>query len=170
MTPKTETYREKYAASCVISFRAWGTDIRDEPPSPFFPPQNAFLSLCVCVLPSPTPTFTVMCFFFLLLRDAHRHCPLSYSTICVRDDIARAPRPHFERRLPLYILPSRLCARVQERYARKSEAEDLKRVFHRLDSKADGKIDLEELQAIFTQYKHKVSKVRRHSVMMISTP
>ena len=47
----------------------------------------------------------------------------------------------------------------QERYARKSEAEDLKRVFHRLDSKGDNKIDVEELMATFAQYKHKVTKV-----------
>ena len=58
-------------------------------------------------------------------------------------------------------LPAR--APRQERYARKSEAEDLKRVFHRLDSKGDNKIDVEELMAIFAQYKHKVSKVRAPS-------
>ena len=52
-----------------------------------------------------------------------------------------------------------MCAGRQERYARKSEAEDLKRVFHRLDSKGDNKIDVEELMAIFAQYKHKVTKV-----------
>lgn len=56
--------------------------------------------------------------------------------------------------------PTPARAPRQERYARKSEAEDLKRVFHRLDSKGDNKIDVEELMAIFAQYKHKVSKVR----------
>ena len=109
------------------------------------------MSVCVCAS------------YFTVLHSLRRSSSLLHITFqYVCGDIDRVPCPHSKRRPPPSIPLSRMCVRVQERYARKSEAEDLKRVFHRLDSKADGKIDLEELQAIFTQYKHKVSKVRRH--------
>ena len=48
----------------------------------------------------------------------------------------------------------------QERFARKNEAEDLKRAFGILDSKSDGKLDSEELEAFFVKLKHRVKKVR----------
>lgn len=46
-------------------------------------------------------------------------------------------------------------AAARERYARKNEAADLKRAFNALDSKGDGKIDPEELNAVFQALGHK---------------
>jgi calmodulin len=45
-------------------------------------------------------------------------------------------------------------AAARERYARKTEAEDLKRAFITLDKKNDGKIDGEELMELFKAYDH----------------
>ena len=49
---------------------------------------------------------------------------------------------------------------VQERYARKNEAADLRRAFEFLDSKHDGHIDAEELRDIFEKMNHKVKKAK----------
>ncbi|KAF8055671.1 CMD1 [Scenedesmus sp. PABB004] len=46
-------------------------------------------------------------------------------------------------------------AAARERYARKNEAEDLRRAFTALDSKADGQLDPEELHAVFSSLGHK---------------
>jgi calmodulin len=46
-------------------------------------------------------------------------------------------------------------AAARERYARKNEAEDLKRAFNFLDKKGDGKIDPEELNQVFIALNHK---------------
>jgi calmodulin len=46
-------------------------------------------------------------------------------------------------------------AAARERYARKNEAEDLTRAFNALDRKGDGKLDAEELQALFNALGHK---------------
>jgi calmodulin len=46
-------------------------------------------------------------------------------------------------------------AAARERYARKNEAEDLTRAFNALDRKGDGKLDAEELQALFNVLGHK---------------
>ncbi|WIA20353.1 hypothetical protein OEZ85_006184 [Tetradesmus obliquus] len=46
-------------------------------------------------------------------------------------------------------------AAARERYARKNEAEDLTRAFNALDRKGDGKLDPEELQALFSALGHK---------------
>eukprot|EP00877_Chromochloris_zofingiensis_P013655 jgi/Chrzof1/8543/Cz03g15030.t1 len=46
-------------------------------------------------------------------------------------------------------------AAARERYARKNEAEDLKRAFNALDKKADGKLDPEELEEVFVDLGHK---------------
>ena len=48
---------------------------------------------------------------------------------------------------------------MQERYARKNEAADLRRAFEILDSKHDGHIDAEELRDIFEKMNHKVKRV-----------
>ena len=49
---------------------------------------------------------------------------------------------------------------MQERYARKNEAADLRRAFELLDSKHDGHIDAEELRDIFEKMNHKVKKAK----------
>lgn len=46
-------------------------------------------------------------------------------------------------------------AAARERYARKNEAEDLKRAFAALDRKGDGKVDAEELSMVFAELGHK---------------
>eukprot|EP00879_Flechtneria_rotunda_P008116 GHRR01008501.1.p1 GENE.GHRR01008501.1~~GHRR01008501.1.p1 ORF type:complete len:190 (+),score=47.52 GHRR01008501.1:243-812(+) len=46
-------------------------------------------------------------------------------------------------------------AAARERYARKNEAEDLKRAFNALDRKGDGKLDPEELNQVFVTLGHK---------------
>jgi hypothetical protein len=46
-------------------------------------------------------------------------------------------------------------AAARERYARKNEAADLKRAFNALDAKGDGKVDVEELNALFVGLGHK---------------
>mmetsp|Transcript_1642 Transcript_1642/g.6238 ORF Transcript_1642/g.6238 Transcript_1642/m.6238 type:complete len:178 (+) Transcript_1642:146-679(+) len=47
---------------------------------------------------------------------------------------------------------------ARERYAKKNEAEDLRRAFERLDTRGDGKIDPEELGTVFQQLRHKTKK------------
>lgn len=47
---------------------------------------------------------------------------------------------------------------MQERYAKKNETEELRRAFEIMDSKKDGKVDAEELSALFTQLGHKCKK------------
>lgn len=49
-------------------------------------------------------------------------------------------------------------AAARERFARKNEAEDLRRAFEHLDAKGDGKIDAEELEQVFKQLTHKCKK------------
>lgn len=49
-------------------------------------------------------------------------------------------------------------AAARERYARKSEAEDLKRAFARLDRKGDGRIDADELAAVFAELGYKARR------------
>ncbi|KAI8473767.1 MAG: outer dynein arm-docking complex subunit 3 [Monoraphidium minutum] len=46
-------------------------------------------------------------------------------------------------------------AAARERYARKNEAEDLRRAFAFLDRKGDGRIDSEELNAVFAALGHR---------------
>jgi len=46
----------------------------------------------------------------------------------------------------------------QERFAKKNEAEDLRRAFEKLDTKGDGKIDPEELGNAFQLLRHKMKK------------
>ncbi len=55
-----------------------------------------------------------------------------------------------------------ICAAVQlqERYARKNEAADLRRAFDLLDIKNDGHIDAEELAETFSRLRHKIKKAR----------
>mmetsp|Transcript_39922 Transcript_39922/g.55499 ORF Transcript_39922/g.55499 Transcript_39922/m.55499 type:complete len:185 (+) Transcript_39922:254-808(+) len=43
-----------------------------------------------------------------------------------------------------------MAAEARERFAKKNEAEDLRRAFDKLDSKGDGKIDADELVRFFT--------------------
>jgi hypothetical protein len=50
---------------------------------------------------------------------------------------------------------------LQERFAKKSEADDLRRAFDKLDSKGDGKIDADEIAALFNKLGHKAKRVRR---------
>jgi Ca2+-binding EF-hand superfamily protein len=54
------------------------------------------------------------------------------------------------------------CAvlQLQERYARKNEAADLRRAFDLLDIKNDGHIDAEELAETFSRLRHKIKKAR----------
>eukprot|EP00898_Chlorokybus_atmophyticus_P002172 jgi/Chlat1/2956/Chrsp2S08911 len=47
---------------------------------------------------------------------------------------------------------------ARERFARKNEAEDLRRAFDRLDTKGDGKIDAAELAEVFSKLGHKTKK------------
>ncbi|XRA98890.1 calmodulin [Pycnococcus provasolii] len=49
-------------------------------------------------------------------------------------------------------------AAAREKYAKKNEAEDLRRAFNNLDTKGDGKIDAEELNAVFTKLGHKTKR------------
>jgi calmodulin len=46
----------------------------------------------------------------------------------------------------------------QERFARKNEEEELRKAFERLDARGDGKIDAEELFRLFQRLDHKASK------------
>jgi calmodulin len=46
-------------------------------------------------------------------------------------------------------------AAARERYARKNEAEDLRRAFAFLDRKADGRVDADELAAVFAALGHR---------------
>ena len=48
---------------------------------------------------------------------------------------------------------------MQERFARKNEAADLRRAFVTLDTKKDEQIDAEELAQFFAKLQHKVKKV-----------
>mmetsp|Transcript_33345 Transcript_33345/g.40313 ORF Transcript_33345/g.40313 Transcript_33345/m.40313 type:complete len:188 (-) Transcript_33345:676-1239(-) len=52
-----------------------------------------------------------------------------------------------------------MAAAARERFAKKNEAEDLRRAFDKLDSKGDGKIDSEELNKYFTQMGYKAKKM-----------
>lgn len=52
---------------------------------------------------------------------------------------------------------------LQERFAKKSEADDLRRAFDKLDSKGDGKIDAEEIAAMFNKLGHKAKRVSEHN-------
>ena len=57
-----------------------------------------------------------------------------------------------------------LCRRatficLQERFARKNEAADLRRAFDTLDKNHDGHIDANELNALFLALGHKTKKV-----------
>lgn len=52
-------------------------------------------------------------------------------------------------------LPRMASAASRERYARKNEAEDLRRAFAFLDSKSDGAIDAEELGAALVALGHR---------------
>eukprot|EP00899_Mesostigma_viride_P006627 jgi/Mesvir1/15966/Mv08280-RA.1 len=47
---------------------------------------------------------------------------------------------------------------ARERFAKKNEAEDLRRAFEKLDLKADGKIDADELNDVFTKLGHKTKR------------
>jgi len=47
---------------------------------------------------------------------------------------------------------------ARERFAKKNEAEDLRRAFEKLDTKSDGKIDCEELNTVFQMLNHKTKK------------
>lgn len=49
-------------------------------------------------------------------------------------------------------------AAAREKYAKKNEAEDLRRAFDTLDTKGDGKIDSEELNAVFVRLGHKTKR------------
>jgi len=48
---------------------------------------------------------------------------------------------------------------ARERFAKKNEAEDLRRAFEKLDIKNDGKIDCDELNTVFQMLNHKTKKV-----------
>ena len=48
---------------------------------------------------------------------------------------------------------------LQERFARKNEAADLRRAFDTLDKNHDGHIDANELNALFLALGHKTKKV-----------
>jgi Ca2+-binding EF-hand superfamily protein len=48
---------------------------------------------------------------------------------------------------------------MQERFARKNEAADLRRAFDTMDKKHDGKLDAEELNQLFVALGHKTKKV-----------
>lgn len=54
---------------------------------------------------------------------------------------------------------------LQERYARKNEAADLRRAFELIDSKNDGRIDAGELAELFDKMKHKVKRVSTLATM-----
>ena len=47
---------------------------------------------------------------------------------------------------------------ARERFAKKNEAEDLRRAFEKLDIKNDGKIDCDELNTVFQMLNHKTKK------------
>ena len=47
---------------------------------------------------------------------------------------------------------------MQERYARKNEADELRRAFELLDSKHDGRLDAQELSQLFSKLGHPVKK------------
>lgn len=49
---------------------------------------------------------------------------------------------------------------AQERFARKNEADDLRRAFQTLDKKGDQKIDGDELNQVFMALGHKTKRVR----------
>ena len=48
---------------------------------------------------------------------------------------------------------------LQERYASKNEAADLRRAFNTLDINGDGQIDADELAETFNRLRHKAKKV-----------
>jgi hypothetical protein len=49
---------------------------------------------------------------------------------------------------------------AQERFARKNEAAELRRAFDLLDSKADGRLDAEELGRVLARLSHRARKAR----------
>ncbi|KAK3273721.1 Outer dynein arm docking complex 3 [Cymbomonas tetramitiformis] len=51
-----------------------------------------------------------------------------------------------------------MAAEPRERYAKKNEAQELRRAFDRLDFKGDGKVDAEELGMFFKQMGHRAKK------------
>jgi len=55
-------------------------------------------------------------------------------------------------------LESEMAQAARERFAKKNEAEDLRRAFEKLDTKSDGKIDCEELNTVFQMLNHKTKK------------
>jgi len=57
----------------------------------------------------------------------------------------------------------------QERFARKNEDQLLCAAFERLDSNRDGQITVDELQAYFEAMGHKVKKVGRTGVAVLSS-
>jgi len=50
--------------------------------------------------------------------------------------------------------------RAQERFARKNEAAELRRAFDTLDTKADGRLDAEELGRLLAKLSHRARKAR----------
>ena len=48
---------------------------------------------------------------------------------------------------------------MQERYARKNEANELRRAFETLDCKKDGRVDAAELAEVFQRLGHKAKNV-----------
>mmetsp|Transcript_3060 Transcript_3060/g.11415 ORF Transcript_3060/g.11415 Transcript_3060/m.11415 type:complete len:112 (+) Transcript_3060:303-638(+) len=47
---------------------------------------------------------------------------------------------------------------ARERFAKKNEAEDLRRAFDKLDTKGDGKIDAQELREVLLLLRHETKK------------